>query len=97
VLQQWHLRRFGFGLIASQTEQNRRQNQNKRTGLKKNQREEARRAFRRIAGRKPQGKKTEFQTGGFPVLSFRRWQKQKTEIEKAEMGGRASPRAVSVA
>jgi hypothetical protein len=39
---------------------------------KKSQKEEARRAFRRIAGRKDQGRRRKYQTGGFTVISFRR-------------------------
>jgi hypothetical protein len=39
---------------------------------KKSQKEEARRAVRRRAGRKDQGRRREYQTGGFPGISFRR-------------------------
>jgi hypothetical protein len=34
--------------------------------------EEGRRAFKVNSQRKPKAKKTEFQTGGFPGVSFRR-------------------------
>jgi hypothetical protein len=39
---------------------------------KKSQKEEARRAVRRRAGRKDQGGRREYQTGGLPGISFRR-------------------------
>jgi len=65
MLQSRHLRRLGFGLIASRSQHNRRPNQNKTTAPKKNQEEEARRAFRTRAGRKDQGKGEEYQISGF--------------------------------
>jgi hypothetical protein len=61
-----------FGLIGSPNQHNRRPNQNKTTTPKKNQKEEARRAFRIRAGRKDQGRRREFQTGGFSGISSHR-------------------------
>jgi hypothetical protein len=44
----------------------------KTAGPKNGQKEEARRAVRRRAGRKDQARRREYQTGGFPGISFRR-------------------------
>jgi hypothetical protein len=72
VLQQRHLRRLGWPLITGQAGRKQTGNQTRRTPPKKTQAEEGRRAFSLNSRRKIKAKKTEFQSGGFPLLSIRR-------------------------
>jgi hypothetical protein len=66
------LRRLGSQLIAAQDGRKQTGNQTRRTDPKKTESEEGRRAFNVNSRRKLKAKKTEFQTGGSPGLSFRR-------------------------
>jgi hypothetical protein len=66
------LRRLGSQLIAAQDGRKQAGDQTRKTEQKKTPDEEGRRAFNVNSRRKLKTKKTEFQTGGSPGLSFRR-------------------------
>jgi hypothetical protein len=57
VLQPRHLRRFGFGLIASRNQHNRRPNQNKTTGAEEEPKGRRKKSFQENSRKKRPGKK----------------------------------------
>jgi hypothetical protein len=72
LLQQRHLRRVCGRLIVSQTSKQRSQEENEKEEPEEDEAGRRKKSVRGKRGKKNQRKKTEFQTGGFPPLSFRR-------------------------
>jgi hypothetical protein len=72
MLQHRHLRRLAWELIKLRVRRKELENQIRKSDRRNIQNEEGRRAFNVNSRRKSQAKKTEFQTGGFSGLSFRR-------------------------
>jgi len=69
VLQQRHLRRFGFGLIASPNQHNRRRNQKQNNGAP---RSTERKKQEELSGQEPE-EKTREEEGNFKPVVFREY------------------------